>query len=57
MRDLVYDYEFITPASPNYAGAIDNIGAGVFDDFSRVRFTTDSESTVHEFRLFSDEED
>lgn len=57
MRDLVYDYEFITPASPNYPNALDNISANTFDDFSRVRFTTDSESTVHELRFFSDEDD
>lgn len=57
MRDLVYDYEFITPASPNYPGALENIGTGTFDDFSRVRFITDSESTVHELRFFSDEGD
>ncbi|MEM9738552.1 MAG: TonB-dependent receptor [Pseudomonadota bacterium] len=53
-RDLVYDYEFITPASPNYEGALDNLSPETFDDFSRVRFTTDSESTIHELRFFSD---
>ena len=53
-RDLVYDYEFVTPAAPEYEGALNNISVDTFDNFSRVRFITDSESTVHEFRLFSD---
>ena len=57
-RDLVYDYEFITPAGPNYEGALETLQPfdEVFDNFSRVRFTTDSESQVHEFRLFSDDD-
>jgi len=57
-RDIVYDYEFITPASPDYEGALANLEPfnEVFDNFSRVRFTTDSESQVHEIRLFSDDE-
>ena len=53
-RDLIYDYEFVTPAGPEYDGAIDTFDALTFDNFSRVRFITDSESMVHEFRLFSD---
>lgn len=53
-RDLVYDYEFTTPAGPQYDGALDTLGPDVFDNFSRIRFITDSESMVHEFRLFSD---
>jgi len=53
-RDLVYDYEFVTPAGPEYDGALDTFDALTFDNFSRIRFITDSESTVHEFRLFSD---
>ncbi|RZO68907.1 MAG: TonB-dependent receptor, partial [Parvularculaceae bacterium] len=53
-RDLVYDYEFITPASPNYPGALDNISAETFDDFSRVRFITDSESIIQELRFFGE---
>jgi iron complex outermembrane recepter protein len=55
-RDLVYDYEFVTPAGPAYPGALANLQpfAGTFDNFSRVRFITDSESTVNELRLFSD---
>lgn len=59
-RDLVYDYEFITPAAPNFEGALellrgdDGTFNSTFDNFSRVNFTTDSESQVHEFRLLSD---
>jgi len=58
-RDLVYDYEFITPAAPNFEGALETLQPfdSVFDNFSRVRFITDSESQVHEVRLFSDEDD
>jgi len=58
-RDLVYDYEFITPASPNFDGALGFLEPfnEVFDNFSRVAFTTDSESQVHELRLFSDNDD
>ena len=53
-RDLVYDYEFITPASPDYPGALNNISPQTFDDFSRVRFITDSESIVQELRFYGD---
>jgi len=55
-RDLVYDYEFITPAGPNFDGAIALLQPfdSTFDNFSRVRFTTDSESIVQELRFFSD---
>ena len=58
-RDLVYDYEFITPAAPDYEGALATLQPfnEVFDNFSRVRFTTDSESQVHEIRLFSDDDE
>lgn len=58
-RDLVYDYEFVTPASPAYPGALANLQpvAGTFDNFSRVRFITDSVSKVNELRLFSDPDD
>ncbi|MEL7486479.1 MAG: TonB-dependent receptor [Pseudomonadota bacterium] len=55
-RDLVYDYEFITPAGPFYPGAIDTFlpFESVFDNFSRIRFITDSESIVQELRFFSE---
>ncbi len=58
-RDLVYDYDFVTPASVAYPGALDNLMPfdRTFDNFSRVNFITDSESTIHELRLFSDEGD
>lgn len=54
LRDLVYDYEFVTPASVNYDGVLDTLGPLDIDNFSRVRFITDSESTTHEFRFVSD---
>lgn len=53
-RDLVYDYNFVTPATPFYEGVVDTLGPLDFDNFSRVNFITDSESQVHELRLFSD---
>ena len=58
-RDLVYDYEFITPAAPNFDGALELLQPfdEVFDNFSRVNFTTDSESIINEFRLFSDNDE
>ena len=54
-RDLVYDYDFATPVGPQYDGALDNLMPfnNVFDNFSRVNFTTDSESMVHELRFSS----
>lgn len=57
MRDLVYDYEFVTPAGPAYPGVFDTLGPLDLDNFSRVRFITDSESNVHELRLFSDDDE
>ena len=54
LRDLVYDYEFVTPASVAYDGVFDTLGTGDIDNFSRVRFITDSESMTHEVRLVSD---
>jgi iron complex outermembrane receptor protein len=55
-RDLIYDYEFVTPASPYYPGVFDRLGPLDIDNFSRVKFITDSESQVHELRFFSDNE-
>lgn len=55
-RDLVYDFDFVTPASPNYAGALANISSDTFDDFSRVHFITDSESQIHELRFASNDD-
>ncbi|MEL6360668.1 MAG: TonB-dependent receptor [Pseudomonadota bacterium] len=53
-RDLVFDYEFVTPVSPDYPGALDNISTESFDDFSRIRFITDSESIIQELRFYGD---
>ena len=55
-RDLVYDYEFVTPAGPEYPGALATLGPLDFDNFNRVRFITDSESIIQELRLFSDDD-
>jgi len=57
-RDLVYDYDFATPASPQYDGALENLMpfANTFDNFSRVNFTTDSESMIHELRFSSNDD-
>lgn len=54
-RDLVYDYEFVTPAGPSYPGVLATLGPLDFDNFNRIRFITDSESIVQELRLFSDD--
>lgn len=57
-RDLVFDYEFTTPAGPDFDGALDLLQPFdlTFDNFSRVRFITDSESIVQELRFFSDDD-
>lgn len=64
-RDLVYDYKFVTPATPFYPGIFDfdnsvegsnPLSAGDIDNFSRVAFVTDSESQIHELRAFSDDD-
>lgn len=58
-RDLVYDYEAATPLSPDYPGVLETLeplDEGL-DNFSRFRFITDSESTIHELRLVSPVED
>ncbi len=55
-RDLVYDYEFVTPIGPDYPGVLATLGPLDFDNFSRIRFITDSESIVQELRLYADED-
>lgn len=55
-RDLVFDYEFVTPAGPDFEGALDILSPATFDDFSRIRFITDSESIVQELRIYSDDD-
>jgi iron complex outermembrane recepter protein len=54
-RDLVYDYEAATPLSPNYPGVLNILqpAAENFDNFSRFRFITDSESLIQELRVAS----
>lgn len=60
-RDLVYDYRADTPLSPFYDGVYDNLRNPVdgnldeaFDNFSFFQSITDSESQVHEIRLFQE---
>ncbi|MEO1029445.1 MAG: TonB-dependent receptor [Pseudomonadota bacterium] len=56
-RDLVYDYEFTTPASPFFDGIFDVIDPlTTLDNFSRIRFITDSESIIQELRIFSEDD-
>ncbi len=59
-RDLVYDYRAATPLSPFYDGVYDNLRNPVdgnldeaFDNFSWFQSINDSESQVHELRLFN----
>lgn len=56
IRDLSNNRDFATPASPNFEGALDFLTPDTFDNFSRVNIQADSESQVHEFRLFSDDD-
>ena len=58
-RDLVYDYQAATPLSPFYPGVFDNLRNPVdgnlneaFDNFSFFKSVTDSETEIHELRLF-----
>ena len=53
-RDLSNNRDFTTPASPNFEGASEFLTPDTFDNFSRVNIQAESESHVHEFRLFSD---
>jgi len=55
-RDQVYDYEFTTPASPFFEGALEGFDALTFDNFNRVAFTTDSESIVQELRFHNQDQ-
>lgn len=62
-RDLTYDYRAATPLSPFYDGVYDNLRNSVdgnldeaFDSFSFFQSVTDSESQVHELRLFNEHE-
>ncbi len=56
-RDLVYDYDAVTPIAPFYPGLVDGLPQlpgtleEELDNFSRFRSITDSESHYHELRL------
>jgi iron complex outermembrane receptor protein len=58
-RDLTYDYAAATPLAPDYPGVIDTLGPldEALDNWSRFQFITESESTVHELRFMSPEEE
>lgn len=58
-RDLIYDYRAATPLAPFYDGVYDSLRNPIdgnldeaFDNFSFFQSITDSESMVHEIRLF-----
>ena len=55
-RDLLYDYDGVTPLSPDWAGVADTLQpvGETFDNWSRFRFVTDSVSDVHELRFYGD---
>ena len=57
-RDLLYDYDAVTPLSPDWLGVADELQPvdEVFDDWSRFQFITDSVSDIHELRLVGDSE-
>lgn len=56
-RDLIYDYAAATPLAPDYPGVFETLQPleQSLDDFSRFQFLTDSESTIHELRLVSND--
>ena len=55
-RDLLYDYDAVTPLSPDWPGVADALQPvdETFDNWSRFQFVTDSVSDIHELRLFAD---
>ncbi len=57
-RDLIYDYDAITPLSPDWPGVANELQPvdENFDDFSRFQFITDSVSDIHELRVFGETE-
>ncbi len=60
-RDLLYDYQASTPLSPDYPGAVANLGGPLglleaIDDYSRFQDVTDSVSDIFEMRFFTDPE-
>lgn len=58
-RDLTFDYMAATPLAPDYPGVFSTLGPldEALDDWSRFQFITESESTVHELRFVSPEEE
>ena len=57
-RDLLYNYDAVTPLSPDWLGVADTLQPvdETFDNWSRFQFITDSVSDIHELRLFGDGE-
>ena len=55
-RDLLYNYDAVTPLSPDWAGVADTLQPvdEVFDNWSRFQFITDSVSDIQELRFFGD---
>ena len=55
-RDLLYDYDAVTPLAPDWPGVADTLQPvdETFDNWSRFQFVTDSVSDIHELRLFAD---
>jgi len=55
-RDLLYNYDAVTPLSPDWLGVADTLQPvdEAFDNWSRFQFITDSVSWVQELRFFGD---
>ncbi len=58
-RDLLYDYDGVTPLGPDWLGIADTLQPvdEVFDNWSRFQFITDSVSDTHEVRVYGDSGD
>jgi iron complex outermembrane recepter protein len=58
-RDMVYDYDAVTPIAPSYPGLINGLAQlpgtleEELDNWSRFQSITDSRSHYHELRLFN----
>ena len=52
-RDLLYDYDAVTPLSPDWLGVVDTLQPvdEVYDNWSRFQFITDSVSDIQELRF------
>jgi len=57
-RDLVYDYQAATPLTADYKGAVADLQPieEALDNWSRFHSITDSQSEIHELRIFSPDE-